>query len=470
MVEIMAGKNTKYLYLTTICLCFIFPSTIFSDQITTIEGTVIDLKNSPSQQRFKILALLKALDRSSSMLFSTKTQKNAYPLKIMFLKSDAPKVDLNIVALKSGDIMVYIIGDFDYWSRDHNILKQLTEVMLLSKSGIFPDATTRLPSWLLTGILKETENKLYAEKIPGIRIYPFLNVMFSVEITSSIDYKKVFENPLSPSDGSAYLLYAELCEYLLDTIIKRKSNDQQIISFMKKLAESNPANSENVFLDTIGRNIYYKKTFKKLPLKHPIKETEKTIIYSWLNDNLRRKALNPLTPANAELSKTLFESAMLFPCEKPLKSEETKDKKKAKTVETFEVDITELPKLWGELKNKPNAIFKYKQKLARLRYEMDPSFHRSLDLLESALDKLKNKKPEEFKQNLAQAKIEFESAYKKRKLIENYLFTQNTKKVSPAQQYFSQFEIINIQSMGKEGFTEAVEDYLDKVDKEYNNR
>lgn len=222
------------------------------DSFTTRSGTVIVFQRF-DQKYFKTLQYLKYADRQISVFINSSAIKKSLTCKIFILDKKI-KNDINVVKV-ADNVNIYLHRDFRSNKDKFRIITEMIRSMLLAKTGFDPTVVDfKLPQWLLVGIYGRMELRFFSHSILPVAYYPGLKAL--CQAGKLPDFRTSMFTALDPDkDGTAYLLYEELCRFLLLEIKRLSSRSDNPVTDTIFLSARKKYSANQIFDYTVARII-----------------------------------------------------------------------------------------------------------------------------------------------------------------------------------------------------------------------
>lgn len=278
-----------------------------------------------------------------------------------------------------------------------------------------------IPEWIISGIQSEAYSIGSGQKA-GIGIT--LTGAHSLAIANSIpSLKKIIENPLYPSDGTLWELYAELCRILVENVSTMRPGGGSAIKTLIELnTKQNAPYSSLVgtLKDLIEPNLFAYKFYDCEIDEKTASDEEKMQL--WFHFSVMRKTIDVFNPAPASFSSALLEKTMTVKVEVQL------DKEKSKTEVCKLADMPEPEKII-DLKYFIGRQGKY---IAEILYLSNTQIHPELRRIMKAWSLLEKGGKENFLKEFNAAVAEFQASVVRAGKIEDYLFDIEKNSATPA--------------------------------------
>jgi hypothetical protein len=221
----------------------------------TSDGTKIELQSN-SQKNEAARKYLTVADRiiSGYLRYRSGTAK----LKCRIIVLDK-KLKGGFAILPVGkNISIYLNADAIV-KRDNGITdRKLLSALSLIKCGITPDEENevKLPEWYIAGLRGSIRHKMKGSNMSPVAYMPAMLAAVRSGNIPSLD--KLISNPLSPTDGTAYLIYEEYCRFLLGEVHRLSRSSDNAPADLVVMSASGQYSADRIFSSSAGRVILKK--------------------------------------------------------------------------------------------------------------------------------------------------------------------------------------------------------------------
>ena len=429
-----------------------------SDSFNTKSGTVIIFEQF-DKEYYETLQYLKFMDRLISSYLNSSAIKQEYMCRI-FIIDDKVKGDIDIVET-SKNVNIYLNKNFRTAKNKFYIITKMINAMLLAKTGFKPNESNfSLPQWLIVGIYGRLEQRFFSHSILPVNYFPGLKALCQAEKLP--DFRVALSITLSPGkDGTAYLLYQELCRFILLEIKRLSSRTDNPIADLIFLTARKKYSPNEVFDYTVVRIIVknYDKTHRRGNKSYdPNKINNAEKVQDWFKKVAEKRLINLDSPLQTEFFRKRFQRFRKFYCI---------NRVEGKAPEQMSRDITKI----NEIFDKFGMSGGFSEMLKKKKLELDalisvcqPLSAGYLDKLRKILNQFDDISSVVIKIRIKKVLINIKQALDKQQKIESYLRSIEYSTVAPGKLYRN--ELIENKRLDN-NFCPAVNKYLDKVEKSF---
>ncbi|MDD5728490.1 MAG: hypothetical protein PHV59_08010 [Victivallales bacterium] len=428
------------------------------DFFSTKSGTVIAFGKF-DRQYYDTLQYLKYADRQISALVNSSAVKKPLPCKLFILDEEV-RGNINIV--KVGDsVSIYLNRNFRNCPEKFAVITALIRAMLLAKTGFDPAAVEfTVPHWLSVGIYGRLNLRFSSHSILPITYYPGLKALCQAEKLP--DFRLSVLTSLDPDrDGTAYLLYEELCRFLLAEMRRLSSRADNPVADAIFLNARGKYSAAEIFDYTVGRAVAgnYDKSRRRSDRgydSNTVAIAEK--LQQWFQDTAARRLINPASPLATDYFVKRFYKFRRFTYVR-------KARNKAAVAVTRDIsNITAIYDQYG-----PGVEFDRMRdvklrELDRLIFVSQPLCVEYLNKLRDILNDFDKMPSTLIRKRLVRVLSDLEQTLEKQKKLENYLREVEYGNVSYGYMYRN--ELIESQRL-QNNFSPVVSVYLDEVEKSF---
>ena len=156
------------------------------------------------------------------------------------------------------NISIYLNADEITKQGNGVTARKLLTALSLIKCGIKPEEEEEitLPEWYIAGLRGAIRYKLNAPNLSFVTYMPTL--LAAARSNKLPKLRDLIENPLQPTDGSAYLVYEDYCCFLLGALHRLSRSSDNAPADMVIMSASGKYSPERVFDSSAGRVILKK--------------------------------------------------------------------------------------------------------------------------------------------------------------------------------------------------------------------
>ena len=455
--NIFRGQIILLLAVWSFCSCSLHARSM-DDSFTTKSGTVIVFERF-DRKYFKTLQYLKYADRQISTFINSSAIKKSLSCKIFILNK---KIENNINVVKVADnVNIYLHRDFRSHEDKFQIITEMIRSMLLAKTGFDPTVVDfKLPQWLLVGIYGRMELRFFSHSILPVAYYPGLKAL--CQAGKLPDFRMSVFTALDPDkDGTAYLLYEELCRFLLLEVKRLSSRADNPITDTIFLSARKKYSTGQIFDYTVARIIAknYDKARRRRNRKYdPNALGAEKKLQQWFQDTAEKRLINAGTPLQTDYFVKRFYKFRRFTYIHKVKN------RKPQAVTKDISNITAIYDKYGPSTEFDQMLDKKLQELNQLIFVSQPLCLKHLEKLRNTLSEFDSLPSIIIRRRLVTILSALEETLGKQKKIENYLRDIEYDNVSYGKLYRN--ELIENKRLQR-NFCPSISDYLDKVQKSY---
>ena len=428
------------------------------DSFSTKSGTVIMFERF-DKEYYETLQYLKFADRLISSYLNSSDIKNKYACHIFVLDGKV-KGGINIVE-NPKSVSIYLNKDFRTEKNKFYVIGKMINAMLLAKTGYKPEKIkVSLPSWLIVGIYGKLQLRFTSHSILPVSYFPGLKALSQAEKLPN--FRIAVSTSLSPDkDGTAYILYEELCRFLLVELKALSSRSDNPIADMVFLTARKKYSENEVFDSTIASAIIkkYDKIHRQVNKKyHSSIMNSEDKVQKWFEEFAERRLSNAHSPLQTKFFRQRFKRFRKFTYFY---------KAEGKKPVTMTRDITKL----DEIYNKYEMDEGFKEMMNKKFVELDALIFASQPLSRDNVGKIR-KILSQFdivssvviRVRLEKILVKLNEDLEKQQKIEDYLRKVEYATVAPGNLYRN--ELIENKRLNSK-FQSGVSKYLNKIEKSF---
>lgn len=463
-MRLLCKKNIGFLKIRFITASLFIICTIpvaaqmSKDAFNTKSGTVIMFERF-DKKYYETLQYLKFADRVISSYLNSSGIKKKYTCQLFILDADV-KGDVNII--ESADtVNIYLNRDFRTAKNKFHIICKMINAMLLAKTGFRPtDVEESLPAWIIVGIYGRLELRFSSHSILPVSYFPGLKALCQADKLP--DLRMAVSTPLSPEkDGTAYLLYEELCRFTLLEIKRLSSRSDNPIADLIFLSARKRYSISEVFDSTVIRGIAkdYDKMHRRTDKEYdPRSMNDGQKVQAWFKKIAEKRLINVSSPLPTRFFEERFQRFREFTYFYKVKGEKP---------EKMTRDISKL----NEIYDKYEMSIGFKEMIRRKLNELDaliltcqPLSRKVVEKIRKVLNQFDDVSSVVIRVRLKKALAELKQSLAKQQKIEDYLREVEYTTVTPGKLYRN--ELIENKRLNK-NFCPAINSYLDKIEKTF---
>jgi hypothetical protein len=428
------------------------------DSFTTKSGTVIVFQRF-DRKYYETLQYLKYADRQISALVNSSAVKKSLTCRI-FILNEKVKDNINIVRV-ADNVNIYLHRDFRSHKDKFGIITEMVRSMLLAKTGFDPTAADfKLPQWLLVGIYGRMELRFFSHSILPVAYYPGMKAL--CQAGKLPNFRISLFTALTPGkDGTAYLLYEELCRFLLLEIKSLSSRGDNPITDTIFLSARKKYSPSQVFEYTIARIVArsYDKARRRRNRKYdPNASGTGKKLQQWFQNTAEKRLINPGSPLQTDyFVKRFYKFRRFTYIYKPKNG-------KPQAITRDVSNITSIYDKYGPGVEFDQMLDSKILELNQLIFVSQPLCLKYLESLRNILGEFDSLPSIIIRRRLVKTLSGLEQTLEKQKKIENYLRDVEYSNISYGKLYRN--ELIENKRL-QNNFCPSISSYLDKVQESF---
>lgn len=457
------GMGKKILKSTTAALLSAFCLTAAETEaaeVFTEHGTRISFDRSDNNF-FQIRDRLRNIEQTVAKRLRKDNNSKIVRCEISF--HDSSSIQTNA---RGDNLEIRLPRDLRAWSDDTH--RQLLAAFYLTRSGIIPASDAelrRVPLWLLTAsALQSTADSNTPEPL-GYRHFPALR---AVELQGhEIGLDTILASSPEPGDGPVFEVYAEAARILLAVCDSTGGRRDALYRGMIQLAHRNIHTPADAFFLSTGKILIRKISRATLEKDN---SSDRVKITRWFREHLRSRLINNFNPLPARMIRERFEQLANVTC-------------KLKDGNESSINIEMLGEQWNNISNRKACVNAISSQIDKLQQEVSAGLIPLLAAIHAAVSSLPDSQEKDLPPDIWNSDMAERHGIEIRRLsgqlsaaiaqfaaIEDYLESFGDSHLAPPVNFRHRLKALESMRQTGENIWPDVNNYLDKLEKEYFRR